>query len=173
MIENREQRQSASRRGCGSGDTLAHFCEAVIGKAIGLMVQIMELDDRPEAGLQALHLHEGGNGLGIVRRQRLEESVHQLPPRPKAVPAAWATFLGHAGHGALESVAVQIGGSRDQDVDVMWRASSHRLDCGDPARVIDCDASIQLPSIRGKDMSTGQLRHDFKSVDFIICACLS
>ena len=58
-----------------------------VRRAAGRMVQVVELGDRGIPRLEHLHLHEGGDGLDVVRGELLEEAVHEPPPGPEAVPA--------------------------------------------------------------------------------------
>ena len=71
------------------------------------MVQVVELADRGEAGLQHLDEGEGGDRLDVVGREPVEEAVHDLAPGPEAVGGGPAA-LGQARHAALEGVAVQV-----------------------------------------------------------------
>jgi len=137
------------------------------------MVQVVKLGDRSKAGFQTLHLHEGRNRLDIIRPKGIEKPVHELPPGPKAVLAARATLLRHAGHRALKGMAVQIGRCRDQNVGIDRSIFGHRHDRGDPTILIDPDASIGLPALGGEHSSAGQCLHAVPFVDFPICACLS
>ena len=155
MIKDRQQGQPASRRCGGSGDPLTHFRQAVVWAAVGLMVQVMKLGDRSEAGFEALHLDEGGYRLDIVRFERIEKPVHERTPGPKAVSAARATLFRHAGHGALKGMAVQVRGGWDQNVDIIHSAVRDRTDRGNPTILIDPDASIRLPTIGGKHSPAG------------------
>ena len=96
--------------GAGAGGDLAqaHLLARGVGRAIGAVMQVMELAKMGIAALQTFHLHLGGNGLGAVRVHPGDDGVHRLPPGPEIV-ARGAAPLGPAGHGALKTVAVQIG----------------------------------------------------------------
>ena len=97
------------RRG---GDTLHHLGRIDVGRAVGRVVQVVELGERGEAAFQHLHHGLGGDGFHVPGPEAGEKAVHHLPPGPEAVLARPAA-LGEARHGALEQVGVQIGQARD------------------------------------------------------------
>jgi hypothetical protein len=64
--------------------------------------------------------------LDIVGRQFAEEAVHHLAPGPEAVMRR-ASFLGEAGHAALERVAVQVRHAGDREARNVLRAAARRI----------------------------------------------
>ena len=107
-VERRQQGQADPGLRRGRGNARRHLAEIGIGPAVDVVMQIVELGDRREAGFQHLHIGEGRDRLDVIGREPREEAVHHLAPGPEAVggrPAA----LGEAGHAALERVAVQVG----------------------------------------------------------------
>jgi hypothetical protein len=88
--------------------------EVGIGRAIDVVMQVVELADRGEPGLQHLHVDEGRDRLDVVGRQLREEAVHHLAPGPETVGPRSAPF-GEPGHGALEGMAVQIRNAGHRD----------------------------------------------------------
>ncbi len=86
-VERRQQREADAGRRAGGGDARGHLAEIGIGRAVDVVVQIVELADRGEAGLQHLHVGEGGDRLDVVGREPREEAVHHLAPGPEAVGA--------------------------------------------------------------------------------------
>ena len=107
LIEHRQQGQPQPgfRRRCG--DPRRHFGSVGIGRPTLRMVQIMELGHGGIPCLGHFHLHEGGNGLHVIRHQPVQKAVHQLPPGPEAVLPRAAPFR-HSGHCALEGVGMQV-----------------------------------------------------------------
>ncbi len=77
-------------------------------------MQIVELADPGEAGLQHLHIGLGGDGLDIVGVQPVEKPVHQLAPAPEVVLTGAAVFR-EPRHAALEGVAVDVAEPREAD----------------------------------------------------------
>ena len=158
-IENREQRQANSRLRGSRGDPLRHLGNIGVSAAIYIVVEIMELADPRKAGLQHFHVELAGNGLGMVRRHRQGETVHDISPAPEAVCAGTPHF-GETCHAALESVAVQV---RHTGTRISWRSSpclclNTRLDGSKPA-IADRQPYILLPSRRRKSrfcMNAGQ-----------------
>ena len=84
-----------------------HLAEIGVGPAVDVVVQIVELADGGEAGLQHFQIGEGGDRLDVVGRKALQEVVHHLAPGPEAVGGRTAP-LGEPGHAALEGVAMQV-----------------------------------------------------------------
>ncbi len=85
LVMYRQQGQ-ADAAGCGGGgDALAHFAEPGIGRATGLVVQIVEFDIGGESGFEHFHLHEGGDRLDLVGIDAVEKAEHPLAPGPEAV----------------------------------------------------------------------------------------
>ena len=75
--------------------------------AVGLMVQVMELDDRGVAALEQLDIELGRDRPLVLGRDVLREPVHRVAPGPEAGRVR-AEPLGQAGQRALEGVAVQV-----------------------------------------------------------------
>ena len=113
------------------------------------MVDVVELRHRGEARLEHLHLGEGGDCFDLLRADPVEEAVHQLPPGPEAVARIRPAPLGQAGKGALEGVAVQVGGRGQEHVHPLRpgtriRVRIHRGDL--PVR-IDRHAHVAPPPL--------------------------
>ena len=106
-VEHGQMGDADSRRFGRRDQPMGHFPRVVVGRAVRAVVQVMELADRRIAGFEHLHVELGGDGLHMVRREPLDEAVHDLAPAPETV-AAGSGALGEAGHGALEGMAVQV-----------------------------------------------------------------
>ncbi len=110
-IEGGQQRQPDAAHFCGGDDAAAGLRRVGIVRAVGRVVQIVELADGGEARFQHLHVGPGRDGLDVVGRHGGEKAVHHLAPGPEAVVLG-AAPLHQPGHGALEGVAVHIGDAR-------------------------------------------------------------
>lgn len=105
-----KHRQVGEADACQTGgreDSAREFGDVRIGRTSRLMMHIMKLADCGIAGFLHFHEGQGGNRLHLVRRQAVQEAVHELAPCPEAVSPG-DTMLVHTGHRALECVTVQI-----------------------------------------------------------------
>ena len=80
--------------------------EVGIGRAVAIVVEVMEFADAGKALLEHLDIKQCRDGGDIVRRHRQREAIHRLAPGPERVGAIAAQF-GEPRHAALECVAVQ------------------------------------------------------------------
>ena len=160
-IENRQQGQADSRlRGRGD-DAAGELARPVVGHAARLMVNVVKLGDRGEAGLEHLHLGEGGDRLHLVRAEPVEEAVHQLAPGPEAVAGIGAPPFGQAGHRALKRVTVQIDRRRQEYADAPPSRRGPGLDRGDSAVSGNLHPHLALPA-RGRQRLLGPERFHFR-----------
>ena len=145
-IEHRQQGEADARRLGRRHDALRHLGHVVVGPAVGLVMEIVELGHRGEARLEHLHVGEGRDRLEVVRRQPLDEAVHRLAPGPEGIGLA-AAPLGEARHGALEGVAVQVGqAGHGHAGEALGRLAVGFLDAGDDAMVYP-DHDIAPPAV--------------------------
>ena len=130
-------------------DRQRHRRRLVVWPAVGLMVQVVELDDRGVAALEQLDLELGRDRALLVGRDLLRERVHRVAPGPEA-GLVRAQPLGQPGQGALEGVAVQVDHAGDDDavdpLGVDWRRAGG--DRGDVAQRLDLDQDIVRPALR-------------------------
>jgi hypothetical protein len=112
-VQAGEHRHPDARVPRGRDVPLRHLGTVAIGRAVGLVVQVVELRDRGEPVLQQLGVELRGDGLRIFRREAPDEAVHRLAPGPEAVAPGGAAALRPTGHGALEGVGVEVGHARD------------------------------------------------------------
>src|SRR5262249_38981539 len=87
------------------------LARVVVGGAATIMMEVMEFADVGQATFEHLRIRERGNCFDPFRIEPFDETVHELAPRPKAVPGRAAT-LGEACEAALESVAMNVGDAR-------------------------------------------------------------
>ena len=147
----------------GRGDTLRHFTGIGVGPAVNVVVQIVELTDGREAGLQHFHIGEGGDRLDVIGRKALKEVVHHLAPGPEAVGGR-AAALGEPGHAALEGVAVQVGQAGNGDAGNAISPGTRRaLRDGDGGAVGDRDADVARPSGRQQSLVEKELALQIRS----------
>ena len=96
----------ASRRG---GDAVDISADVGIGRAVRLVVQVVELGDRGVAGLQHLDVELRGDGLDLVGRRACRRSRTSPRARSRSCPRrVGRARFGQARHRALEGVAVQV-----------------------------------------------------------------
>ena len=114
-IEHRQVREADAGRRGGREDAVRQLGRVGIGRAPRLVMNVIELGHGGEARL--LHLHEGQrrHRLHLLGRQAVGEAIHEVAPSPEAVPPR-GPCLGHARHGALEGVAVEVRRRRQQRV---------------------------------------------------------
>ena len=147
-IEDRKQGQPEARGLRRRCDPHGHLRRIGVGRAGEVVVQIMELPDAGEAGLQHLDIGERGDRLDLIGAQPLQEAVHDLAPSPEAVGRG-AAYLSQSRHPALKGVAVKIGQARQRwAIGAFARLARRvRLNRGDLA-VVDADAHLARPAGR-------------------------
>ena len=91
--------------GKDAGGKLGHIG---IGRAAGLVMQVMELAHRRKSRLLHFHEHQRRYRLDLFRCQAGGEPVHQITPGPETVTACKPVF-GHPRHRTLKRMAVQVG----------------------------------------------------------------
>ncbi len=155
-IDAGHQRQPHPGGVGGGQDAQGEFAAVLVGRAVRLVLQVVELAERGGAGLQHLDLQLGGDGLDILRTNAAEEAVHQLPPAPETVAGA-AGLLGEPGHGALEGVRVQVRQARHHGACQACIAGCG-VHAGDPAGRVDLDGDARLPAV-GQQGAGGMQAH--------------
>ena len=149
-VEHRQQGEADAARRRRRGDAHRHLRSVGIGAPVRRVVEVVELADAREAGLQHLDVEQGRDRLHLVGRHGVGEAVHGVAPAPEAVGPA-AAPLGEAGHAALERVAVQVRQARQQDGDalVVRRRRDAALDRSD-AGSRDVHPHVLGPPVRGE-----------------------
>ena len=86
-IETRQQRQ-ADAGGFGSlRNARRHLGGVGVGRAVAIMMQIMEFADAGKPALQHLDIEQRRDASDVVRRHRQREAIHRLAPGPERVGA--------------------------------------------------------------------------------------
>ena len=110
-VEHRQMCQLQPRRLRRSENRQRQFLAPRIGRAVQIVVQIVELGDPRIASLQERQVQPRRNRLYVLGRQGQRKEIHDVAPRPEAVHRIAAHF-GQASHRILKRVAVQIGDAR-------------------------------------------------------------
>ena len=113
-VDDRQQGQRDARFQRRLVDRQRHRRRLVVCPAVGLMVQVVELDHRGVAALEQLDLELGRDRALLLGRDPLRERVHRVAPAPEA-RLVGAQPLGQPGQRALEGVAVQVDHAGDDD----------------------------------------------------------
>ncbi len=106
-VERRQQRETDARFVGRFDQRERHRGRIVVRRAIGLVMQIVELADLRVARLEHLDVELRCDRLEIVGPDAAGERVHHLAPRPEAVVGV-RLALGEAGHRTLERVRMQV-----------------------------------------------------------------
>src|SRR5689334_20884117 len=104
-----ETRQEGEADACALGslsNSCRHLGEVGIGRAVTIMMKIVELADPRIALLEHLDIKQGRDALDVFRSHFERKAIHRLAPCPEGIRRV-ATRLGKARHGALERVTVQ------------------------------------------------------------------
>ncbi len=142
-----------------------HLAEVVVGPAVGIVVEIVELADRGEAGFQHLHVGERRDRLDVVGREPLEEAVHHLAPGPEAVGRRTAAFAQ-----ARPCRAGTRGNADSGDPAPQCRRCARRRSCARAGRnrgddtVGDRDADIARPAGGKQGMIEEQIARNGSSL---------
>ena len=107
LIQHRQQRQPNPRLPRRRHNPPRHFGQIGIGRATGLMVQIVKLRHPGITRFQHFHLLKRCNRLHITRAKMIQKPVHQAAPRPETIRRRPAPFR-HPRHRALKRMAVQV-----------------------------------------------------------------
>lgn len=149
-IEHRQERQANAGPFGSRENAPRHLGGIGVGRAIGGVVQIMELGDRAETCLQHLDEGHGGDGFHLLRLEPFEKAIHGLAPSPEAVAAGGSARLGEPGHAALEGMAVQVHRRWQQQVHHLPVPIMRGTDRGNGAIGCDLDRHILPPAFRQK-----------------------
>ena len=80
----------------------------LLPRAVGRVVQVVELARAGVAGFEHLHVQLRGDIAQQLGREARGHRVHRLAPGPERILGIALAF-GHAGHRALEGMRMQIG----------------------------------------------------------------
>ena len=110
VIGRGQQDDGQSRSRAGDGER--HRVRLLVRRAVGLVVDVVELADGAVAGGGHLGVDAAGHLAHRVRVERLGQPVHLLAPAPEVVVRPLAA-LADAPQVALERVRVHVGHRRD------------------------------------------------------------
>src|SRR4051812_34741848 len=91
-IKTRQQRQRNTRGFGGLRDACGHFGDIGVGRAVAIVMQIMEFADAGKTLLQHLDIRRGRARCAVVRRHRQGKGIHRPAPVQKGVGATAAKF---------------------------------------------------------------------------------
>ena len=111
FVQYRQQRQAHAHGGGGLRQGAAHGqrvgAMAVVGPAVGRVVQVVEFADLRVAAGQQFGVQVLGHRAHLLGRDAQRHAVHAVAPTPEVVMHAVAAF-GQAHEGALKGVAVGV-----------------------------------------------------------------
>ena len=113
-IKHGKQCQADARLGCGRGDAFRQLRDIGVRLPGGIVMQIVKFAHARETALQHLDIGKRCDGFDFLRRQPVEEAIHDFAPGPEIVAFRSARF-GQSRHAALKGVAVDIAKARDRD----------------------------------------------------------
>src|ERR1700761_156865 len=110
-VEHRQQGQYDACLARRFDQGQRHRLGLCVRRAVGAMMQVLELAALGVARLEHFYIELRGNRLELFRPDRGGEGVHGFAPGPEAVVTA-ALALGQASHGALERMRMEVGHTR-------------------------------------------------------------
>ena len=149
-VEYRQERQLQTCIGRSRSDARGEFAQIRVGRAVFVVMKVMELAHPGEPALQHFGISLRRDRFHIVRRHREGKPVHDLAPAPERIRARSAPF-GEARHGALKRMAVQIWQARNGDC--MTHCSWIGIDARGQSRkssISNGRLHIALPAVSGQ-----------------------
>ena len=111
-VETRQQRESDAGGLGGAHNSRRHLGGIGVGRAIVVVMQIVEFPDARKTLLEHLDIEQRCDGFGVFGRHIKREAIHRLAPGPERIGGVAARF-GKPRHAALERMAMQARYSRD------------------------------------------------------------
>ena len=111
-VETRQQRKSDTGDLGGARNSRRHLGGIGVGRAIAVVMEIVEFPDARKTLLEHLDIEQRCDGFGVFGRHIKRETIHRLAPGPERVRGIAAGF-GKPRHAALERVTMQARYSRD------------------------------------------------------------
>lgn len=148
-VEHRQQRQADAGGNRGLADAQGKFGRVGVGRAVGVVMNVMEFGDRGVAGLEHLDVQLPGDDAELIGTDFTDESVHQVAPGPETVVGVAGHFR-QPGHRPLESMGVQVWHAWQQRTRQPFGAVcvGTGLDMDQDAVGVDLKTYIIGPSIR-------------------------
>ena len=104
-----------------------------IGRAVRLVMQVLELAHHREAGLQHLDIELGGNGLEVFRATACRAKPYMTSRQVQKLSAPGPAFSARPSHEALMGVGMHIGHGGNRDAADMLPLLAARRHGGDHA----------------------------------------
>ena len=123
-VETRQQREPDAGDLGGSRNSRRHLRRIGVGRAIVVVMEIVEFPDARIALLEHLDIEQRCDGFRVFRGHLQREAIHRLAPCPERIRGIAARF-GEARHAALERVTMQARYSGDCEL-VAFIAGSRR-----------------------------------------------
>ena len=111
-VETRQQCEPDAGDLGGSRNSRRHLGRIGVGRAIVVVMEIVEFPDARIALLEHLDIEQRCDGFGVFGRHLQREAIHRLAPCPERIRGIAACF-GEPCHAALERVTMQARYSRD------------------------------------------------------------
>ena len=111
-VETRQQREADAGDLGGSRNSRRHLGRIGIGRAVVVVMEIVEFPDARKALLEHLDIEQRCDGFRVFGSHLQREAIHRLAPCPERIRGVAARF-GEARHAALERVTMQARYSRD------------------------------------------------------------
>ena len=111
-VETRQQCEADAGDLGGSRNSRRHLGGIGIGRAVVVVMEIVEFPDARKTLLEHLDIEQRRDGFGVFGRHLQREAIHRLAPCPERIRGVAARF-GEARHAALERVTMQARYSRD------------------------------------------------------------
>ena len=126
-VETRQQCKADAGDLGGLRNARRHLGRIGIGRAIVVVMEIMEFPDAGIALLEHLDIEQRCDGFRVFGGHVQREAIHRLAPCPERIGGVAAGF-GEASHAALERVTMQARYSRDGQLVVFVAGSRRRAD---------------------------------------------
>ena len=111
-VEARQQGEADAGDFGGARNSRRHLGRIGIGRAIVVVMEIVEFPDARVALLEHLDIEQRRDRFRVFGSHLQREAIHRLAPCPERVRGV-AAYFGEAGHAALEGVTMQARYSRN------------------------------------------------------------
>ena len=150
QVRRVEQGDPDARIAGGGEQRRPHLVRIRVRRAVGLVVEVVELADTGDPGQRHLGERRAGEPVVAVRLEAASRGVHLLPPRPERASAG----LRSSAKGAMERVAVHVGEAGDRETGQPDRVGGGLGSGGDrpepSGRHLDRDRSLRLAVDQGE-----------------------
>jgi len=112
-VEARQQREPDAGDLGGPRNPHRHLCRVGVGRAVAVVMQIVEFPDAGISLLEHLDIEQCRDGFGVLRSHLQREAIHRFAPCPERIRGITTDF-GEPRHAALERVTMQARYSRNR-----------------------------------------------------------